>query len=240
MPPAGSDHDETLVVLQPGYLPWLGFFDQMRRSTTFVLYDDVQYDKGGWRNRNRIKSKDGPQWLTVPVLTKGRPAQRLLDVEIDGSRPWARSHLRSISQSYARAPYADRYLPELAELLSRPWSRLVELDIAVIALMARWLNLQRPVVRSSHVPIAGRRSARLVDLCLHFGAVHYLTGDAARSYLDVSLFARHGINVQWHGYRHPTYPQQHGAFVPYLSALDLILNCGEGARDVISGQATDG
>lgn len=238
MPPVGTGADEkTLVVLQPGYLPWLGFFDQMRRCSTFVLYDDVQYDKGGWRNRNRIKSKDGPLWLTVPVLTKRRFGQRLLDVEIDTTRPWARSHLRSVRQCYAMAPYIDRYLPELSEVLSRPWDRLVELDIALIALMADWLGLERHVVRSSEVAIRGSGSERLVELCRHFGATHYLTGDAARAYLDMSLFVERGITVHWHGFRHPTYPQQHGEFVPYLSTVDLVLNCGDAARDVLNGRA---
>jgi hypothetical protein len=211
----------------------------MRRCSTFVLYDDVQYDKGGWRNRNRIKSNKGPLWLTVPVLTKRRSAQRLWDVEIDTSRRWARSHLESIRHCYAKAPYVDRYLPDLADVLSQPWHRLVELDIAVISLMAEWLGLRRHVMRSSDLGIVGHRSARLVDLCLHFGASQYLTGEAARAYLDVSLFAEHGIEVQWHGQFLPTYPQQHGDFVPRLSALDLIFNCGDEARHVLDGGTQD-
>lgn len=227
-------------MLQPGYLPWLGFFDQMRRCNTFVLYDDVQYDKGGWRNRNRIKANDGPQWLTVPVLTKGRLGQRLLDVEIDSRRPWAQTHLRSIRHCYAAAPFVDRYLPELTEVLARPWHRLVELDIELIALMSGWLGLRKNVVRSSEVGIGGSRSERLVDLCIYFGATRYLTGDAARAYLDVSLFAERGIEVEWHGFRHPTYRQQHGDFVPYLSALDLIFNLGDDAIDTLSNATSDG
>ncbi len=227
-------------MLQPGYLPWLGFFDQMRRCNTFVLYDDVQYDKGGWRNRNRIKAKDGPQWLTVPVLTKGRFGQRLLDVEIDSTRPWAQTHLRSIRQCYASAPFVDRYLPELTEILARPWHRLVELDIELITLMSGWLGLRKKIVRSSEVGIGGSRSERLVDLCIYFGVTRYLTGDAARAYLDVSLFAERGIEVEWHGFSHPTYHQQHGDFVPYLSALDLIFNRGEKAIDTLSNGTPDG
>ena len=109
----------TVVVLQPGYLPWLGFFDQMRRADVFVYYDDVQYDKHGWRNRNRIKTQDGPQWLTVPVRHGGQGFPRIIDVEIDGRTPWARKHVASVRQAYARAPFLQRYLPELEELLQR-------------------------------------------------------------------------------------------------------------------------
>jgi hypothetical protein len=219
----------TVGVLQPGYLPWLGFFDQMRRCTTFVLYDDVPYDKGGWRNRNRIKCPSGSQWLTVPVRTRHRFGQSILDVEIDNSGAWARSHRQSIQQHYARAPYLASYLPELAELLSKEWEHLVDLDVAVINLMSGWLGLHRQIVRSSELGLRGSKTERLVNICRHFGATRYLTGDAARSYLDTARFAERGITVVWQEYRHPVYPQLHGGFMPYLSALDLILNCGDQA-----------
>jgi hypothetical protein len=216
-----------VVVLQPGYLPWLGFFDQLRRADVFVYYDDVQYDKHGWRNRNRIKTQRGPLWLTVPVRHGGFP--RILDVEIDGGTPWARKHVASIRQAYARAPFLTRYLPALEELLERKWERLVDLDIACVNVMAAWFGLQRRIERASALGIDGGRSERLVDVCRHFGATRYVSGDAARAYLDVPLFERHAIQVEWQQYTHPTYPQLHGDFVPYLSALDLLLNCGDEA-----------
>src|SRR5437763_192566 len=116
-----SPEPRTLVVLQPGYLPWLGFFDQLRRSDVVVYYDDVQYDKHGWRNRNRIKAPSGPQWLTVPVRHAGLGWPRIADVEIEPDTPWARKHLGTIQQYYARAPFTPRYLPELADVLQRQW-----------------------------------------------------------------------------------------------------------------------
>jgi hypothetical protein len=224
----------TVVVLQPGYLPWLGFFDQMRRADIFVYYDDVQFDRRGWRNRNRIKLPTGPHWLTVPVRQRGQQ-QLILDVEIETDAPWADKHLSTIRHFYAQAPYLKRYLPELEEMLKRPWQRLVELDIAVIQLMCDWLGLKRATVSSSELGIRGEQSQRLLDICLHLGASRYLTGDAAKSYLDVELFARHNVEVQWHGYKHPVYPQQHGAFIPYLSALDLLLNCGDRSAMILAG-----
>jgi hypothetical protein len=227
-----DEHGRTLVVLQPGYLPWLGFFDQMRRSDIFVFYDDVQFDKHGWRNRNRIKSPAGQHWLTVPVRREGL-GQRILEVEIDNRTAWARKHLGTIRQFYAGAPYLDRYWSELSALLQRRWELLVDLDIAVAELMCGWLGLRRPTARSSELKIGGERSQRLLNLCLHFGASRYLSGDAARNYLDVDLFARHGIEVEWQEYRHPVYKQQHGEFVPYLSALDLLLNCGDESAAIL-------
>lgn len=227
----------TLVVLQPGYLPWLGFFDQMRRSDVFVYYDDVQFDKNGWRNRNRIKAPSGPHWLSVPVRHSGLGLPRILDVEIDSRMPWARKHLGSIRQFYARAPFLRAYLPELEEMLERPWEHLVDLDIALATRMAAWLGVSRPVVRSSELGIRGERSERLLHLCQHVGATVYLSGNAAKSYLDVELFARHGIAVEWQDFAHPSYPQLHGEFVPYLSALDLLLNCGEESAAILSSHA---
>jgi hypothetical protein len=229
----------TLVVLQPSYLPWIGYFDQLRRCDYFVFYDDVQYDKNGWRNRNRVKSAGGPIWLTVPVLTLGRMGQAINEVEISNNVPWARKHVRTLEQAYARAPCRATYLPPLAEVLERPWQRLVDLDIAVIRLMCGWLDVERPMFRASALGIGGGQSERLVALCRHFGADTYLSGNAAQAYLDVGLFEANGVQVEWQNYAHPEYSQLHGAFLPYLSAIDLVMNLGEGGAAVLAdGGAT--
>jgi hypothetical protein len=229
-----TEEHQTLVVLQPGYLPWLGFFDQLRRSDIFVFYDDVQFDKNGWRNRNRIKSPAGPHWLTVPVRINSL-SQRIFETEIDNRPPWARKHLGTIKQFYAQAPHLKRYLPELEELLTgHRWERLVDLDIAAIELFCSWLGMKTQFARSSELGISGERSERLVNICRHFGARCYLSGNAAQSYLDAELFALHGIEVEWQNYKHPVYPQQHGEFAPYLSALDLLLNCGDNSASIIA------
>lgn len=227
----------TVVVLQPGYIPWLGFFDQMRRSDVFVYYDDVQFDKHGWRNRNRIKSPAGPVWLTVPVLNSGRHGQRICDVEIDNRSAWARKHVASIAQNYARAPFLSRYLPRLTELLMRRWELLVDLDLAVTAMLCEWVGLSRRIERSSALGIQGGQSQRLLDICLHFGADRYLSGDSARNYLDIESFAQNGLAVEWQTFPHPVYPQLHGEFLPYLSILDLLMNAGEDSLNVLTGES---
>ena len=225
----------TLAVLQPGYLPWLGFFDQLQRSDIFIFYDDVQYDKNGWRNRNRIKSTAGtPHWLTVPVHVRSLE-QRLLETEIDNRQAWARKHIGTIRQFYAKAPHLNRYLPGLEELLlSKNWERLCDLDVAAIKLICGWLGLTRDMMRSSEIGIGGERSERLLNLCLHVGADCYLSGNAAQEYLDVELFAEHGVKIEWQNYQHPVYSQQYGTFVPYLSALDLLLNCGDNSASIMT------
>jgi hypothetical protein len=226
----------TVAILQPGYLPWLGFFDQLRRCDVFVYYDDVQFDKHGWRNRNRVKGPAGPQWLTVPVLHTGRGQPAIHEIELEPRVPWARKHLRTLELLYAKAPHREPYLTELAAVLTQPWSRLAELDIAAVELISRWLALQRTMHRSSQLGISGDRSERLLKICQNFSADRYLSGNAAQSYLDTDLFERNGIAVEWQNFTHPTYPQLHGEFVPFLSTIDLVFNVGARALDVIAGR----
>lgn len=226
----------SLAILQPGYLPWLGFFDQMVRADYFVYYDNVQFDKHGWRNRNRVKASEGPVWLTVPVLHKGLGMPKILDIEINNQQPWARKQVHTIRQLYARAPFLDHYMPELEEIICRPWKRLIDLDLAVTEAMTRWLGLKTKVYRASDLGIEGDRSERLLNHCLHFGADHYISGNSARNYLDVELFERHGIKVTWQDYMHPVYPQLHGEFIPFLSAIDLLLNVGPESGRILYGE----
>ena len=172
----------TLAVLQPGYLPWLGFFDQLRKCDVFVLYDDVQFDKHGWRNRNRIKSPKGIQWLTVPVRHKGLGKQKILDVEIDNNTQWGRKHVMTIQQCYAQAPFVTNYLPKIKEVLLKPWEKLLDLDLALIELMCGWLGLKPKMIRSSTLEVPGEQNDRLLQLCLHFSAGCYFSGVAAQEY----------------------------------------------------------
>ena len=228
----------TLVVLQPGYLPWLGYFDLMHKADVFVHYDDVQFDKHGWRNRNRVKGPKGPVWLTVPVRHSGRSGQSILDVEIDDGQDWRRKHISTVSQLYARAPFLPAILPRLEEILERPWGRLVDLDLAVVDWLAAELGIAKPCHRASELGIAGDRNERLLDLCRHFGATRYLSGNSAQDYLDVARFRAAGIDVAWHDYAHPSYAQLHGDFVPYLSVLDLLLNVGKASLAVLQQKAS--
>jgi hypothetical protein len=225
---------DTLVVLQPGYLPWLGFFDQMQRSSVFIYYDDVQFDKHGWRNRNRVKAPDGaPHWLTVPVLHSGRNWPAILEIELDNRGAWARKHVGTLKQFYGKAPHLHRYLPALEEMLERRWALLVDLDLAVTELICGWLRLERRILRASALGISGKQSERLLALCEHVRARRYLSGNSAKDYLDTELFARRGIEIEWQDYVHPVYPQQHGDFVPYLSIVDLLFNCGEESAAIL-------
>ncbi len=218
-----------LVVLQPGYLPWIGYFDQLQKADVFVHYDDVQYDKHGWRNRNRIRGANGTLWLTVPVIHSGRFGQPICEVKIDDRQPWRKKHLSSIAQAYARAPFLTAIFAPLRDIIEQSWSRLVDLDLAIIQWIAREFGIATPCYRSSELGIDGDRNERLLNLCSHFKATSYLSGSSARDYLEVDKFAAAGIAVEWHNYAHPIYPQLHGDFMPGLSIVDLIMNVGSRA-----------
>ncbi len=226
---------KTIVVLQPGYLPWLGFFDQMRRADVFVYYDDVQFDKNSWRNRNRIRALNGPHWLSVPVLHQGLGKPLIKDIRIDNRVPWARKHIGTLKQFYREAVYIDRYIEPIEKILNRQWIYLVDLNVELAAQMAEWLKIKTQVVFASKLGIEGERSERLLAICKHFQAQKYLSGDSAREYLDVGLFSKNGIKVEWQDYQHPAYRQLHGEFLPYLSALDLLLNMGDESAFILKG-----
>ncbi len=224
-----------IVILQPGYLPWLGFFDQLRRCDCFVIYDDVQYTKRDWRSRNRIKTKQGELFLTVPVINSGRYKQLINEAEIDYSQNWVHKHLSTITSAYKNAPFFDQYYPALAETLNVKPKYLLELDINIIKLCANWLSIKTPLVFSSTLNVSGSSTERLVSICQKLNATHYLTGDAAQAYLDLSLFEQAGISVEYHGYQHPYYQQLYPPFIPYMSVIDLIFNHGDDSFAILSG-----
>ncbi len=230
---------KTIAILQPGYLPWLGFFDQMVQSQAFVIYDDVQYDKHGWRNRNRIRTAEGWQWLTVPVLTKGKATQTIREVKINPQETWQDKHLKALRQHYGKTPFAKEYLPVFQATYAEPWESLFELNMALIDKIVGLLQIKTPIFFSSQMNVHGERTERLIEICKSLDGTEYLTGDKAEEYLDEPLFEKAGIKVRWHHYKHPVYPQSHSPFVPYLSAIDLLLNCGAESLDILTGKKED-
>src|SRR3990170_4148201 len=187
-------------ILQPGYLPWLGFFEQMYKSDVFVIYDDVQYDKQGWRNRNRIKTANGVQWLTVPVLVKFEDNHLVNEIKIDN----------------------------FEEAYSKEWEYLVDIDIYFILKLAECLGMgDKKIIKSSTLSVTGDRIERLVNICKLYNADIFYEGAAGKNYIDDSHFAKNGIKVEYQDYKHPVYNQLHGDFVPYLSVIDILFNNGD-------------
>ena len=224
-----------LVILQPSYLPWLGYFDQMFKSDVFVVYDDVQYDKNGWRNRNRIKTPQGPQWLTVPVLISGRNFPLNREVEINNTASWQTKHLKSIVQNYMKAPFFDQCIGPVESVLRRSWRFLIDLDMAFVQMLIEQLGLKTRIYFCSdlRIPKMGK-TERLIDICRYFSADTFLEGDAGKNYIDETLFVRAGVQLEFHGYQHPVYRQLHGDFIPYLSVIDLLFNHGRKSLGVLT------
>jgi hypothetical protein len=211
---------------QPAYLPWLGYFARIAASDVFVYLDTVQFEKNSFTNRNRIKTANGPIWLTVPVLQRGHLMKRLTEIEVDWHQDWRRKHLRSIEQSYGKAPLFERCFPHLIHLYEPADPLLAELCFRHLCFWLHELNITTRVVRASELGVDGQNSGLVLDLCKHLGATSYLSGPLGRGYLKEEDFAAANIRLTYQEFTHPQYPQLHGAFQPAMAVLDYWLNSG--------------
>jgi hypothetical protein len=219
------------------YLPWLRYFDKVARSDVFIALDTVQFNKNGWQNRNRIKTPQGAGLLTVPVLAKF--GQRLDQVRINNAVPWRKKHWRSIEQNYGRAPFFGEFAAVLSSTYSRKWDDLNDINQHLLALFVEWLGLDTRIVYASELNVPGEATERLVNLVKSAGGTRYYSGAyAVEQYLDVSLLDKAGIGLELQTWQAPEYPQLHGEFVPDLSVLDLLMNCGPDSLGILLGEKT--
>jgi hypothetical protein len=226
-----TSHSRRVAIVQSNYIPWKGYFDLIAATDEFILYDDVQYTRRDWRNRNQIKTPQGVQWLTVPVKVKGRYHQSIRETEIDGT-DWAQQHWTRLRQNYARAPYFAQYADELAALyLDRTHDTLSELNRTMLTWINRQLGIDTRITSSSDYVLEGDRTDRLLNLCVQAGATEYVSGPAARDYLDERRFEAARIAVCWFDYPdYPRYAQLWGDFVHGVTVLDVLFHCGPDAR----------
>ncbi len=217
-----------LAAHQPQYLPWLGFFDKMDRADRFVLLDVVQYKKNEWQNRNRIRTPQGWQWLTVPVH-HAFPAI-LREVTLDEGGAWRRKHREALRIHYARSAHRGAVLPALEALLEEPFDTLSALNVRTVRLLAGLLGARTPITLASEIPgLPDGADERLIALCRHFGCAEYLAGAGGAAYMNLDAYRRAGIRVTFQEFRHPVYRQSYAGFEANLSAVDLLLNCGPGS-----------
>jgi len=216
------------AVHQPQYLPWLGFFDKMERSDVFVFLDNVQYKHREFQNRNRIRTKDGEMWLTVPVRVER--GQLVRDVRIDDSQGWREEHLKSLKAWYGRAPYFKENIKFFESLFASPREKLIDLNLVTIRFFCEAFDIKTRTVLSSELDVSGTKSQRIADIGRALGADTYLSGAGGREYLDEEVFKNAGQHVVYQEYAHPRYPQlfmkSDEDFVPFLSAVDLVFNAG--------------
>ena len=226
----------NVVILQPSYIPWRGYFDQIRRADLFIFYDDVQYDKHGWRNRNQIKTSQGKQWLTIPVHSKGvTEGIPIKDVRIDWSKSWPKKHLNALTIAYAKAPFFASYQPWLASVYERDDEFLADFTIDTTVELAEILGIRdTKFMRSSEIPgIDGQKTDRLIQILEYVGAKHYLSGPSARDYIEREKFDEAGITLEFIEYDYPEYPQLHPPYDPFVTILDLLFMVGEDALSYI-------
>lgn len=227
----------NVVILQPSYIPWRGYFDQIRRADLFIFYDDVQYDKHGWRNRNQIKTAQGRQWLTIPVHSRGvTDGVAIKDIRIDWSKPWAKNHHKALTFAYNKAPYFKQYLPLLESFYNRRDECLVDFTVKTTIILSCELGIASTrFLRSSELPgIDGVKTDRLIQILKQVGAKHYISGPAAQDYIEQNKFDEAGISLEYMAYNYSEYPQLYPPFDPHVTVLDLLFMTGQDAIKYIS------
>ncbi len=216
-------------ILQSNFLPWLGYFDFIRETDLFIIHDDLQYTKGDWRNRNRIKTARGVEWITVPVHYRST-SQLIEETPIDYSTPWARRMLNRIRESYRSAPCFEPYFSELSELLTGPAASISELNLRLLHWVCRALAIDTPIRMSGEFHPQGTKTERLIGILTQVNASTYLSGPAAAAYLIPEMFEQAGIRLEYKQYNYPEYEQLYPPFVLTVSVIDLLFMKGGEAR----------
>lgn len=220
--------------MQPTYLPWSGYFGLMLSVDLFIILDSVQFTRRSWQQRNKIKTANGPLWLTVPVLSKGLRDQLIHEVEIDQNSNFGYTHTKSLEINYKKAKYYNEFSPLVIPNISKHQSYLSDLTIDLIMAIKQILGINTPIMRSSQLNGIGSKGTLLASLCSQVGANEYVSPPGSQEYLNESdAFEKMGIPVRYFTYTHPEYPQLFGEFLPYMSCIDLVFNCGKESLSVI-------
>ena len=224
------------VVHQPEFVPWLGFFERLTVCDVCIILDHAQFQKRGFINRNRIKTDRGPVWLTIPIVHEDS-MKPINEVRIQAGTGWQKKQWRRLEAYYRHAPHFKEYASPLKDIMDREWGFIAPLDVALIRYCMVVLKIDIPIKLSSELRIEGKSSEMLVHICQSVGADTYLSGIGGKRYMDFDTFERNAIKVMFQEFVHPEYPQQFSQipFVPSLSILDLLFNCGEKSVDIIRG-----
>jgi len=229
---------KSVLILQSNYIPWKGYFSSIDTVDTFVVYDEMQYTKRDWRNRNIIKTQAGPKWLTIPVEVSGKYNQKIKDTKV-ADADWNRKHWLTLKNEYKNAAAfkeVEDWIQGLYETCNHAF--LTDINLHFIRAINDFLGIKTEIVSSSDFILADDRNQRLVDICTKLGATDYYSGPAAKAYMDLNLFKEAGLNVHFFRYDyHAEYPQLHPPFLHGVSILDLILNMGHTSKDLFKIKA---
>ncbi len=224
-----------VAVHQPQYLPWLGYFDKIDKADVFVLLDTVQFKKNEWQNRNKIKTAQGWQWLTVPVLY--RYPQLIHEVTINDNVNWLHKHRQAMVSNYKRAPYYEMLEDFLEGIFSHSWQSISQLNGEVVRRLATTLGIDTPIYVASDLgEFPQDPDERLIAITKHFDAGTYLAGMGGRGYMNLDIYDKDGIRVMFQDFKHPVYHQLFGDFEPFMSVIDLIFNHGDNSLTILRGE----
>lgn len=212
---------------QPAYLPWLGYFDKIKRSDVFIFLDTVQYEKNSFTNRNKIKTQNGPIWLSVPVIKTDHFDKTMREMPIDKNSHWQRKHLNSIQQSYSKAPHFKELMPKLQDLYAKDYDNIVDATWDHLIFWLDVLDIHTKIIKSSSLDVSSKKSDFVFDLCRAVNADYYISGALGKDYLDIEKFERAGIKVEFQDYQHPIYPQLFGEFLPDMGVVDFAMNADD-------------
>ena len=228
-----------LTAHQPVYLPWLGLFHKIAISDAFCYFNDVQYQVKDYNSRNKIKTANGAIWLTVPVLTKGYREKKIKEIEINNSIDWRKKHWKSIYLNYKKAPYFNKYANFLEETYKREWRYLVDLNEEMLKWFLEQLGIKVDYFKASELNFQSYKSELVLDMCKKLRADSYIFGALGKDYAQEENFVKNGVKIYFQDYKHPIYPQLYGEFMPYMSIIDLLFNCGENSLAILmSGNIT--
>ena len=218
--------------MQPTYLPWIGYFDLIDQSDFFVFFDNVQFSKQSWQQRNKIKTVNGELLLTIPIFQNQN--QKINEVKIDNKLNWKGKHERSIKFNYNKAPYFDRYSKFIEDIYRKDWEYLIDLNIHIIKYITKEMNLEKKFILSSKLDLKGNKTELLVNICKKLDADTYLSPLGSKEYIEENnLFKKEGIKLEYQHFEHQKYHQLFGDFIPYLSIIDLLFNEGEQSLKII-------
>ncbi len=227
-----------VTIHQPQYLPWLGYFNKAYQADIFIILDNVQFTKNDWQNRNRIKTSQGWQWLTVPVLHDH--GQSINEVKIDNKKNWCKAHFNALQMNYSKAPYFTDYVGFFESVYSKEWNLLSDINKAIIEQIIQWLGIETKIVTASDYVSTDESTQRLIDLCKEFEATTYLSGVDGKKYMDIEKFKENGIELEIQDFQHPVYPQlwtdgKNENFISHMSAIDLLFNYGPKSSELVKG-----
>jgi|SaaInlStandDraft_2_1057019.scaffolds.fasta_scaffold84299_2 hypothetical protein len=220
-----------ISIRQPGYLPHLGFFKKIQSVDEFVFLDDVQYERGDWDNRNKIRTFDSTQWITVP--TRNKFGSLLNEVKIDNTHDWSKKHKSIIKNNYQKSQFFEKYWKEIEAILDKKWDKLIDLNFALINYFISELDIKTKTKMSSELKIKKSGSERILEICKMLNASTYLSGELGKNYLNREIFDNAGIKIIFEKFEHPKYNQKYKKFIPNMSIIDILFNEGKNTIQIL-------